>query len=189
MENQMGKHQRIFREDKRQQSYVATISLKTNTIQNIETMMAKESKEAMATEENKHMLALSYIIADLKTENMMLRQRVHQLMEEYDDVVRQLNGLGKRKDEDPARQTLGEMRDLCDRLELENKDLKKYVKAIDSFMIENRLYMPKGTSCADVRGHPAVASPSCLECDSCLRLLGGYGVVCRLALEGTKITK
>ena len=46
----------------------------------------------MTTEENKRMLALSYIVADLKAENIELAQRVQQLEDDYNDVVRQLNG-------------------------------------------------------------------------------------------------
>ena len=46
----------------------------------------------MKTEENKRMLALSCIVADLKAENMELEQRVHQLVDDYNDVVRQLDG-------------------------------------------------------------------------------------------------
>lgn len=81
----------------------------------------------MKTEENKRMLALSCIVADLKTENMELEQRVHQLMDDYNEVVRQLNGKEKHKDEDP-RLLLGnmqKMRDHCDKLEKDNEQLKR----------------------------------------------------------------
>lgn len=83
----------------------------------------------MKTEENNRMEALACIIADLKAENMMLTERVHQLVDDYNDVVRQLNGKEKRKDEDPSKQTLGEimqMRDHCDKLERENAELKLF---------------------------------------------------------------
>lgn len=63
----------------------------------------------MTIEENKRMLALSYIVADLKTENMELAQRVQQLVDDYNNVVRQLNGKGKHKDEDPAKLFLADM--------------------------------------------------------------------------------
>lgn len=82
----------------------------------------------MTTEENKRMLALSCIVADLKAENMELTQRVHQLVNDYNDVVRQLNGKDKRKDEDPAKQFLADMqkmRDHCDKLEKDNEQLKR----------------------------------------------------------------
>ena len=82
----------------------------------------------MTAEENKRMLALSCIVADLKAENMELEQRVHQLMDDYNAVVRQLNGKETRKDEDPARLLLGniqKMRDHCDKLEKDNEQLKR----------------------------------------------------------------
>ena len=74
------------------------------------------------------METLAYIIADLKAENVELVQRVHQLVDDYNDVVHQLNGKEKRKDEDPAKYTLGEMlkmRDHCDKLEKDNEQLKR----------------------------------------------------------------
>lgn len=82
----------------------------------------------MKTEENKRMLAISYIVADLKAENIELEQRVDQLIDDYNKVVHQLNGKEKRKDEKPAKQTLGEMqqlRDRCDMLEKDNEQLKR----------------------------------------------------------------
>lgn len=59
----------------------------------------------MKPETNNRMEALAYIIADLKAENIELVQRVHQLVEDYNDVARQLRGMEKRKDEDQSRQT------------------------------------------------------------------------------------
>ena len=82
----------------------------------------------MTTEENKRMLALSYIVADLKAENIELAQRVQQLVDEYNDVVRQLNGKETHKDEDPARLFLADMqkmRDHCDMLEKNIEQLKR----------------------------------------------------------------
>lgn len=82
----------------------------------------------MKTEENKRMLALSCIVADLKAENMELVERVQQLADDYNDVVRQLNGKETRKDEDPARLLLRDMqkmRDHCDKLEKDNEQLKR----------------------------------------------------------------
>ena len=58
----------------------------------------------MTTEENKRMEALAYIIADLKTENIEMTQRVHQLMDDYNDVVRQLNETEKQHDEKTPKQ-------------------------------------------------------------------------------------
>ena len=135
----------------------------------------------MTTEENKRMLALSYIVADLKAENVELEQRVHQLVDEYNDVVRQLRGMEKRKDEDSSKQTLGEMmqmRDHCDKLEVENRELKRFAKAMHAFVKDKNIYMRKGTSCAYRQGNPAVCSTPCLECGSCLGVIEGHGVIC-----------
>lgn len=52
----------------------------------------------MKTEESKRMLALSYIVADLKAENMELEQRVQELVEKYNDVVKQFMELKCRYD-------------------------------------------------------------------------------------------
>ena len=77
----------------------------------------------MKEEENKRMLALSYIVADLKAENMELADRVQYLEEDYNKVVSLL-----RKDEDPANKTLDELkhlRDHCDMLEKNIEELKR----------------------------------------------------------------
>ena len=110
----------------------------------------------MTTEENKRMEALAYIIADLKAENIEMTQRVHQLMDDFNEAVRQLNGKEKRKDEDPSRQTLYDMLKMrvhCDKLEKENKELKGFAKVIHSFMKDKKIYMEKGTSCEIGRAH------------------------------------
>ena len=82
----------------------------------------------MTTEENKRMLALSYIVADLKAENIELAQRVQQLVDDNNNVVRQLDGNEKRKGKDPANKTLDELkqlRDHCDMLEKNIEQLKR----------------------------------------------------------------
>lgn len=82
----------------------------------------------MTTEENKRMLALSCIVADLKAENMELEQRVHQLVDDYNDVVRQLHGKETHKDDDIEGLLLRDMqkmRDHCDMLEKDNEQLKR----------------------------------------------------------------
>ena len=135
----------------------------------------------MTTEENKRMLALSYIVADLKAENMELVERVHQLVDDYNDVARQLRGMEKRKDNDPANQTLGEMqhlRDHCDKLEKENRELERFAKAIHSFVKDKKLYMEKGANCQYYNDGPYVCSTFCLECKSCLGVIEGLGVIC-----------
>ena len=144
----------------------------------------------MKTEENKRMLALSYIVADLKAENIELAQRVQQLVDDYNDVASQLRGMEKRKDEDSSQHTLGEMmqmRDHCDKLEKENRKLKDFAKAIHSFMKDKKIYMEKGTLCGYMQGSPAVCSSACLECDSCLGVIDECGVICRQTLYGVKV--
>lgn len=77
---------------------------------------------------NNRMETLAYIISDLKAENMELAQRVHQLENDYNDVVSQLDGKETHKDEDPARLFLADMqkmRDHCDMLEKDNELLKR----------------------------------------------------------------
>lgn len=144
----------------------------------------------MKTEENKRMLALSCIVADLKAENMELVERVHQLEDDCNDVVRQLDGKEKHKDEDPARLLLDnmqKMRDHCDKLEKENRELKDFAKAFRSFMKDKKIYMEKGTFCGYMQGSPAVCSTACLECDSCLGVIDECGVICRQMLYGVKV--
>ena len=135
----------------------------------------------MKTEENKRMLALSYIVADLKAENMELEQRVHQLMDDYNEVVRQLNGKEKHKDEDPARLFLvnmQKMRDHCDKLEKENRELKDFAKAIHSFMKDKQIYIEKGANCQYYKDGIRVCPTFCPECKSCLGIIEGLGVIC-----------
>ena len=143
----------------------------------------------MTTEENKRMLALSCIVADLKAENIELAQRVHQLVDEYNDVVRQLNGKQKRKDKN-SKPTLGEVLDVrsrCYKLEVENRELKRFAKAMHAFVKNNSIYMRKGTSCIYKQYNPAVCSTPCLECDSCLGIIEGHGVICEKRLTGASV--
>ena len=82
----------------------------------------------MKTEENKRMLALACTVADMKAENMELEQRLHQLEDDYNNVVRQLDDNVNRKDEDQSKQTLDDMqqlRDHCDMLEKNIEQLKR----------------------------------------------------------------
>ena len=130
---------------------------------------------------NNRMETLAYIISDLKAENMELEQRVHQLMDDYNDVVRQLDGKETHKDEDPAKLLLGnmqKMRDHCDKLEVENRELKGFAKAIHSFVKHKRLYMAKGANCQYYKDGPHVCSTFCLERKSCLGVIDGVGVIC-----------
>ena len=82
----------------------------------------------MKEEENKRMVALSYMVADLKAENMELADRVQYLEDEYNKVVSLLHVMENRKDKDSQKQTLGDMqhlRDHCDMLEKNIEQLKR----------------------------------------------------------------
>ena len=145
----------------------------------------------MTTEENKRMFALSCIVADLKAENMELEHRVHQLMDEYNDVVRQLNDKEKSKDEDSSKPALDKVLDVRSRrykLEVENKELKRFAKAMHVFVKNNSIYMRKGTSCIYKQYNPAVCSTPCLECDSCLGIIEGHGVICEKRLKEANVS-
>ena len=143
----------------------------------------------MTPEENKRMFALSCIVADLKAENIELAQRVHQLVDDYNEVVRLLNGKEERKDKN-SKPTLGEVLDVRSRgykLEVENKELKRFAKAMHVFVKNNSIYMRKGTSCIYKQYNPAVCSTPCLECDSCLGIIEGHGVICEKRLTGASV--
>lgn len=145
----------------------------------------------MKAEEINRMEALAYTIADLKAENMMMTERVHQLKDDYNDVARQLQGIEKRKDEDPARQTLREMmqmRDHCDKLEAENRELKRFAKAIRSFAKGLNLYMKKDVPCPYYPDKLHVCSTYCLECDSCLGVIEDCGVICAARLADAEVS-
>ena len=133
---------------------------------------------------------LAYIIADLKAENIELEQRVHQLVDDYNNVVHQLHGKDKRKDKN-SKPTLGEVLDVrsrCYKLETENRELKRFAKALYSFVKDNSIYMRKGASCAYKQGNPSVGSLACLECNACLGVIEGHGVICEERLKEESVT-
>ena len=142
----------------------------------------------MKTEENKRMLALSYIVADLKAENIELAQRVHQLEDDYNDVVRQLNGKETRKDKDQLKQTIFEMREQYDKLEREYKELKFLAKGIHSFVKEKNLYLKKDDECPYCRRGITACSPYCRVCGSCLGILDGVSVICERRLKEASVS-
>ena len=145
----------------------------------------------MTAEENKRMLALSCIIADLKAENIELVERAHQLMDEYNEVVRQLNGNEKRKDKDQLKQTLVKLRDTeeqCYKLERENQNLKRFEKAIHAFVKDKNLYMKKDNECPYWHRGIPVCSTYCLECKSCVGVIEGLGVICEKRLKEANVS-
>ena len=142
----------------------------------------------MKTEENKRMLALSCIVADLKAENMELEQRVHQLVDEYNEVVRQLGVQEKRKDKDQLKQTIFEMREQYDKLEREYKELRFLAKGIHSFVKEKKLYIKKDDECPYCRRGITACSPYCRVCGSCLGVLDGVSVICEKRLKEANVS-
>lgn len=144
------------------------------------------SKEFKSTEE-----AIILRLGQMVKENVELEQRVHQLMDEYNEVAKQLHGAEKRKEEDPTRQMLSEMRqmrDHCDKLEVESNYLNKFLIAVSSFLKNHKLYMAYGASCSYRSGHPAVSSPSCRECRSYKSDLQDCGVVCERRLSDANVS-
>ena len=140
----------------------------------------------MTAEENKRMLALSCIVADLKSENIELVERVHQLVDEYNEVAHQLHGKDKRKGKDSSKLTLGEfqqMREQCEHLKIKNKELERFEKAMHEFVKDKNIYMRKNSECPFRPGCVHVCSLYCLECDSCLGVIEGHGVICEERLK------
>ena len=142
----------------------------------------------MKAEENKRMLALSCIVADLKTENMELEQRVHQLVDDYNNVVRPLNINEKRKDKDQLKQTIFEMREQYDKLEREYKELRFLAKGIHSFVKEKNLYIKKDDECPYCHRGITACSTYCRTCGSCLSVIECYGVICERRLKEANVS-
>ena len=135
----------------------------------------------MTTEENKRMLALSCIVADLKAENMELLKRMQNISAEFADVLCRLNEKEKRMNECASAQTLVELRQMqeqCDKLERENRELKRFEKAMHEFVKDKNICMRKDSECPFRPGCVHVGSLRCLECGSCLGVLDGVGVIC-----------
>ena len=145
----------------------------------------------MTTEENKRILALSCIVADLKAENMELEQRVQQIAAEYADVFCQLNGNKKRNGKDsskPAIDEMQQMRDHCDHPERMNNGLDRFVKAMHEFVIDKNLYVKKNNECPYRPGCIRVGSLRCLGCNSCLGVIDDLGVICDKRLAEANVS-
>ena len=137
---------------------------------------------------NNRMETLAYIIADLKAENVELEQRVHQLVDDYNEVVRQLNINENRKDKDQLKQTIFDMRKQYDKLEREYKELRFLAKGIHSFVKEKNLYIKKDDECPYCRRGITACSPYCRVCGSCLGILDGVSVICEKRLKEANVS-
>lgn len=146
----------------------------------------------MKTEENKRMLALSCIVADLKAENMELAERVHQLEDDYNEAARQLDDKKTFTDGGPTKLLLvnmQKMRDHCDNLEKENRELERFAKAMNEFVIDKNLYVKKDNECPYHSGDIIVCSTDCLECGSCLGEIYDLGVICEKRLKEANVSR
>ena len=145
----------------------------------------------MKTEENKRMFALACTVADLKTENMYLAQRVQELVDEYNNVAHQLNGKQKCKDKDSSKPEIDEMqqmREHCDHPESKNNGLDRFVKAMHEFVIDKNLYVKKDNECPYRPGCIHIGSLRCLGCNSCLSVIKGHGVICEKRLAEANVS-
>ena len=145
----------------------------------------------MKKEENKRMFALACTVADLKTENMYLAQRVQELVDEYNNVAHQLIGKQKRKGKDSSKPEIDEMqqmRDHCDHPESENNGLDRFVKAMHEFVIDKNLYVKKDNECPYRPGCIHIGSLRCLGCTSCLSVIKGHGVICEKRLAEANVS-
>ena len=145
----------------------------------------------MKTEENKRMLALSYIVADLKAENMRLLQNMQNISAEFADVLCRLNEKEKRMNEGSSAQTLvklRQMREQYDKLEGEYNKLKFLAKGIHSFVKEKNLYIKKDDECPYCRRGITACSSYCMSCGSCLDEIYGLGVICESRLKEASVS-
>ena len=153
---------------------------------------------------------LVWRLGQMAEENAELELRLNRLLDEYNCTVDALSELRKREKEasekekpDEKREgsgenwetstktTLGEMfqmRDHCDKLEVENRELQRFAKAIHSFVKDKKLYMAKGANCQYYKDGPHVCSTFCLECKSCLGIIEGLGVICANNLVEARVS-
>ena len=134
---------------------------------------------------------LAYIIADLKVENMALRQNMQNISAEFADVLCRFNEKEKRMNEGSSAQTfvdLRQMREQYDKLEGEYKKLKFLAKGIHAFVKEKNLYIKKDDECPYCRRGITACSPYCRECGSCLDVIEPHGVICERRLKEANVS-
>ena len=145
----------------------------------------------MKTGENKRMLALSCILADMKAENIELLKRMQNISAEFADVLCRLNEKEKRMNEGSSTQTLVKLRqteEQCYKLEGENKKLRFLAKGIHSFVKEKKLYIKKGDECPYCRRGITACSTYCKACGSFLGDIYGFGVICEKRLQEVNVS-
>ena len=145
----------------------------------------------MKTGENKRMLALSCILADMKAENIELLKRMQNISAEFADVLCRLNEKEKRMNEGSSTQTLVKLRqteEQCYKLEGENKKLRFLAKGIHSFVKEKNLYIKKDDECPYCRRGITACSTYCKACGSFLGDIYGFGVICEKRLQEVNVS-
>ncbi len=130
-----------------------------------------------------HALLRQY--TNLVKENVELEQRVHQLMDDYNKLMRQFRGIKQGYTKSAAQQ---KTESLCNTLSAENEHLKTYVSAVNDFIVRNKLYVSKKSLCLHKRERTPVGSVFCLECPACLQAIDGRGVVCLHSLKDMKVS-
>lgn len=145
----------------------------------------------MTTEENKRMLARSHNVGDSKPQRIKFMQRMQPLPDNHEEMVRRLEEKYKRIDEDPSTQTLRDMlnmREQRNRPRGRNRELWRIASVFCDFVKDKNIYMRKGTSCGYTQGYNTVCSTYCLECDSCLGVIEGVGVICEKRLKEVNVS-
>lgn len=104
----------------------------------------------MKAEDNNRIEVLAYIIADLKAENMMMTERVHQLTDDYNDVARQLRGMEKHKPNTEG-YTLGEPTEALDKCEALKKGIKELKQQCAHLQMERNEARSRADDCEHQR--------------------------------------
>lgn len=114
--------------------------------------MEREMKvcEYVNLPKNNRMETLAYIISDLKAENVELEQRVHQLIDDYNDVARQLRGMEKHEPNTEG-YTLGEPTEALDKCEALGKGIKELKQQCAHLQMERNEARSRADDCEHQR--------------------------------------